>query len=230
MIKQCYNCRLLLDATNYTGEHVPPQNLFDGFPNEYKINRIVVPACQECNHAFSKIDNEIRDILAVKTEDIKSREKLASKGIRSISRTKTWLDRVNFDQNGNVKSINFKYKNYLQSHTKNFKGLFYYRYKFPIPDEFDIEIIADEKSFQKFRLARFIFDYLNTYCSFEVSGHEDIFKFKIGDLTLDENNNFYLSNNITNCSAVVSLLIYHNEIIALAFAGKREFLQSCLNS
>jgi len=230
MIKKCYNCRLTLDTTNYTGEHVPPQNLFDGFPTEYKLNRIVVPACKDCNHLFSKIDNEIRDVLAVKTEDIKSREKLASKGIRSISRNKNWLDRVTFDANGNVRSINFKYKSLLQSHLKNFKGIFYYKYGFPITDEFDIEIIADEKSFEKFRLTRFIFDYLNAFCSFEVSGHEDIFKFKIGDMTLDRSDNFYVSNNITECSAVVSLLIYHNEVIALAFAGKHNFLHTCLNA
>ena len=138
----CYNCGKSLPETNKTKEHIPAKILFDGFDEKFKLNRITVDACFECNNSFSKIDNEIRDALAIKTEELSSRRLLAEKGTLSITRNKNWLDRVKFDKNGKVESIYFKYNAFVETHKKNFKGLFYNKNNFHIGDNYEIEIIS----------------------------------------------------------------------------------------
>ncbi len=45
-------------------------------------------------------------------------------------------------------------------------------------------------------------------------------------MSLDAEKNFSPSGNILKCSAVVGLLIYHNEILAIVFAGKKAHIDS----
>ena len=218
----CYNCGILLNEENRTAEHIPAKNLFDGFSENYKLNRITVDGCFNCNNLFSKIDNEIRDALAIKTEELASRKLLAEKGTRSITRNSNWLDRATFDTNGNIISIDFKYKGFVESHIKNFKGIFYHKNKFHIGDDFQIEIISEKESTNYLGLLKILTSYLDLYGKFEHSGHPDIFKYKFVDMTLNKTNNFSPSANIDLCSAIVCQLIYHNEILAIVFAKRKD--------
>lgn len=61
----CYNCGNEFPEENITREHIPAQNLFVGYGNEYKVNRLVVPACFDCNNQYSQIDQEIRDAIGI---------------------------------------------------------------------------------------------------------------------------------------------------------------------
>ena len=72
MAKICYNCGIELNKENLSVEHVPAKNLYDDLDDTFKINRITVPACKRCNGIYSKIDQEIRDVLAIKNDNIQA--------------------------------------------------------------------------------------------------------------------------------------------------------------
>lgn len=118
MNKTCYNCGVPLDKTNRTKEHIPAKNLFQGYPDEYKMNRITVPACDECNQKYSKIDQELRDALAVINNTVDEKSELTRKGIRSILNSSNWQDRVFMGPNGRVEAVKFGYDNLINYHKK----------------------------------------------------------------------------------------------------------------
>ena len=59
----CYNCSKELVENEITREHIPARTLFDGYGNEFKTNRITVPACLECNNKYSKCDEVLRNLI-----------------------------------------------------------------------------------------------------------------------------------------------------------------------
>lgn len=181
----CYNCGTELTADNSTVEHVPAKNLYEGFSDELKRNRITVPACRTCNNLYSKIDQEIRDAIAIKSDNIEERQALIGKGVRSIMRHSNWKDRTHIDISGNVIAVDFSYANLRELHIKNFKALFYRKYGFPVPGDFIIEIIADGDE-NLIGTAQFLHDYIRQDKEWEISGHPDIFKFILKDITEDE--------------------------------------------
>ena len=75
----CYNCGNELNSQNRTREHIPAQNMFVGYPDEYKVNRITVPACYSCNNLYSKVDQEIRDAIGIMNEDNMQQHELTRK-------------------------------------------------------------------------------------------------------------------------------------------------------
>jgi hypothetical protein len=85
--------RATTDPDIETVEHVPAKNLYDGFDNQFNVNRITVPACYDCNQLYSKIDQEIRDSLAVKSDSEEQKKIMTGKGVRSILRRSNWRDR-----------------------------------------------------------------------------------------------------------------------------------------
>lgn len=82
----CYNCRIPLLPADNKREHIPAQNLYEGYSPEYKKNRIVVPCCFTCNNRFSKIDQEIRDFIGIGKETMGSDDIITQKAVRSIMR------------------------------------------------------------------------------------------------------------------------------------------------
>ena len=223
----CYNCGRELTSDNATVEHVPAKNLYEGFGEDFKKNRITVPACAECNHLYSKIDQEIRDALAVKNDNLKERQELTAKGVRSILRRSNWKDRTHFNSSGRVAAVTFSYADLRQIHIKNFKALFFRKYGIPVPDDFGIEIIADGDD-DKIDTAQIIYGYLLDGKEFEYSGHPDVFKFILRDMTPDkEKDAVYESRDFTKLVAVAGLLVYHDDIGAVVVAGKKEFIESC---
>jgi hypothetical protein len=227
MPKICYNCGIALTADNSTVEHVPAKNLYEGFDIEFKVNRITVPACVICNNLYSKIDQEIRDALAVKNDDPQQRKDLTNKGVRSILRRANWTDRTHFNSNGQVIAVNFSYSDLRKIHIKNFKALFFRKYGFPVPGNFEIDIIADGDD-SRIETAQLIHDYLCVDREFEFSGHPAIFKFIVKDMTPDkEMDTVYESGDFYKLIIVAALLIYHDNMGAVVVAGKKDYIENC---
>lgn len=223
----CYNCSKELTKDNRTVEHVPAKNLYEGFGNEFKKNRITVPSCVECNNLYSKIDQEIRDAIAVTNGDLKQRKELTGKGVRSIFRHSNWKSRTHIDINGNVTAVDFSYADLCKLHIKNFKALFFRKYGCPVPGNFIIEVFADGDE-ALIASAQVIHNYIRQDKEWEISGYADIFKFILKDMTTDlEQHIIYESNNLDKLQAVAGLLVYHDDIGTIVVAGKKDYIDSC---
>lgn len=227
MPKYCYNCGVELNKTNWTKEHIPAQCLFDGYDETYKLNRITVPGCKKCNDEYAKIDQEIRDVLAIKNDDVTQKSELTKKGIRSILSKANWKDRVFMDEHGKPTSFDFSYSDLRQIHIKNFKALFVKKYGVIVPEKFQIEIIADGDE-NLLKTAQVIHDYLTHDNKWKVSGHKDIFKFILKDITINnEQTVFAESGDLSKATAVAGLLVYHDDVGAVVVAGDKDFILSC---
>jgi hypothetical protein len=221
----CYNCGIPLTKENFTVEHVPAKNLYDDFGEDYKKNRITVPACFKCNNLYSKVDQEIRDALAIKNDNIEQKKLLTGKGVRSILRRSNWKDRTHFNNEGQVIAVDFSYADLRQLHIKNFKALFFRKYGFPVPNDFEIDILADGDE-DKIVTAQMLHDYLRIDKEFEFSGHPDVFKFIIKDMTPDvKNDKVYESNDFDKLVGVAGLLVYHDDLGSIVVAGKKEWIK-----
>lgn len=105
-IERCYNCGKELTKDAITREHIPARTLFDGYNDEFKYNRITVPACKECNNMYSKYDEEFRNLIGIITNK-KENDIIASAATRSILRKTDGFDRLRFDVWGNVRGVEF---------------------------------------------------------------------------------------------------------------------------
>jgi len=221
---RCYNCGIQLTKDTKTREHIPAQNTFVGYSPEYKKNRITVPACHTCNNEYSKIDQEIRDAIGVINEDNEKQKEITRKAAKSITRNRNWTDRINF-RNGQVASVSFSYNKFKKLHIKNFKGLFYHKYGFPIPENYEIAIIAegDEGDKKLMGIAQNWYNYVAEGDNWNASGHKDIFQFKIKYMTCDENDTIIDGGDIKDAIAFVGVLVYHKTLCPVIFAAKEDF-------
>ena len=218
--KFCYNCGCELNSTNSTVEHIPAKNLFKGFKKDIRKPLITVPACFNCNQLYSKTDQHIRDMLAVDNEDCEKLE-FTEKGFRSVM--KHSKGRVLVNSVTNDIGVTFSYEELKQLHIKNFKGIFFKEYNFPIPENFDIDIIADDEE-QNIAFGKRFYDYLIEDKRWQVSGHEDIFKYIIKDMTLDANHHIYESKDFSKLFIILSIQVYHNNLVSLVIACKKDYL------
>lgn len=225
-MEKCYNCGINLTDENKTREHIPAQNTFVGYSPEYKENRLVVPACHTCNNQYSKIDQEIRDAIGIMNEKNDMQEELTRKSVKSIMRRKNWMDRLHFD-NGKVSAVTFDYNEFKKLHIKNFKGIFYEKFGFPLPNEFEIEIIAegDEEDQKLMGIAENLYNYVAEGNHWNISGHKDVFQYKIKTLTPDEKGNIIDVDSLDYAIGIVAVLVYHKTISPVIFAAKKEFLE-----
>ncbi|MHB8262038.1 MAG: hypothetical protein ACYDCN_15620 [Bacteroidia bacterium] len=222
----CYDCGHPLTSETRTREHVPADCFYTGFGNEYKQNRITVPGCKTCNgDIYSKIDQELRDLIAVKNDVIGSKEEFTAKGIRSIIRRSGWKDRVYLDSEGNARGVAFDYNDISKLHIKNFKGLYFRKFGITLSPEFQLAIGTDGDE-DKIATIQFIHNYVRDGKEWEVSGHESIFKFILKDITIDRYGNHYESGDPSLFIAVGGILVYHNECVAVIMASKKEFIPS----
>ncbi len=169
----CYNCGKPVskrDGTE-TREHIPAQNLFEGFGDEYKKNRIVVPACEKCNGESSIIDEEFRDLIGTISER-KELGVISKKTASAIITKKKQFDRLTLDEKGGVIGVSFDKDKILANHVKIFKGLYYHQYKKPIGDNYKIAafIDPDDQSQQ-------CINYLMNNFEMKFSGHPDILSY-----------------------------------------------------
>jgi hypothetical protein len=221
----CYNCGNEFPEENITREHIPAQNLFVGYGNEYKVNRLVVPACFECNNQYSQIDQEIRDAIGVMNNHNDDQIELTRKSIKSIMRQKNWADRLHFSD-GKVLSVNFSYDDLKKLHIKNFKGVFYAKYKRPLPKDFEVEIIAegDEENEKLMGIGKLFYDYVVQNDEFLISGHEDIFMYNIKTMNPTDSEYVIDNGDVENSLCVIGVFVYHKNLCSIVIASKKEFL------
>jgi hypothetical protein len=199
----CYNCGTALTGQTNHREHIPAKNLFDGFPDSHKQNRVVVSACYTCNQFFSPIDEEFRNLIGIVTRNPNA-IKLTEKTTRSMSRLQSKIARVIYSVSNRMPfAVQFNMNDIAKYHLKNFKGLFYHKYGRRISED-QYRIMAHfDKTFESERSQRLI-NYLTQNFNFQCSGHEDVFRyilqpFRQGhqgngeDITPIEDERFYMA-------------------------------------
>jgi len=200
-----------------TKEHIPAKNLFQGYDEKYKVNRITVSACLKCNGQYSPTDEEFRNMIGIISRK-KENNQITEKTVRSVVRND--LAKTGFTNNatGNFRSVDFSNSPIENYHKKNFKGLFYHQYKKPLTDDYKLFVNIDKNDWseQTLYIKRYLEEYFNSKCS----GHPDILEYVIQpfrpeiknfgkkDLEPKENENIfagYLKYNREHLALVIAL-------------------------
>ncbi|MCG8386478.1 MAG: hypothetical protein MJA30_13105 [Cytophagales bacterium] len=199
-VVMCYNCgtEISKEAGTLTREHIPAQNLYAGYDDCYKNNRIVVPSCSTCNNGTNDIDEEFRNLIGTISENDQLNT-ISSKAARAIINRNKQFERLKFNSLGNIVGIQFKKDTINNNHKKIFKGLFYHQYGKPIPDNYKIVATFDPTD-----STGSMVQYLTTNFEWRYSGHSDIFDYILqpfreglanhdkSDLGPNEDENYYL--------------------------------------
>ena len=221
-IIRCYNCGKIID-NDKTREHIPARTLFEGYDEKYKVNRITVPACFDCNNKYSPTDEEFRNMIGIIAKR-KENNRIADKSVKSISRKETGFNRLYFSPFGKVTGVEFCQQPIDEFHKKNFKGLFYYQYGYPLSDNYELLVNVDENDYSEFTLAAI--EYLKNLFEWKYSGHEDILSYCIQPfrpgINKTDKNDLELSNNE---NVITGAFIYNQEHAALVFAVRKEYLE-----
>lgn len=220
----CYNCRRTLNKKTISKEHIPAQAFYVGYGNEFKKNRITVSACKICNENYSKTDQELRDSIGVTNDIDPLKKEYTRKSVSSILRKKG-KNKLHFDISGRVIAVSFDYKDLKKSAIKDFKGLFCYKYKYPLPKEWKIEIVSSFETEIKPKIAaNYIEAYLHKDTEWSVSGHEDIFRYKLKTLVPNTESDISDTGDITNAISIASIQEYHKKIGFLVIAARHKEL------
>ena len=199
------------------------KTLFCGFPNEYKINRITVPACYNCNQEYSKIDHTLRDLIGITNENDESLSPMTKSAIRNIFLSKkNGLERLEIDKDG-IPYIGFTIKDIIDIHKKHFKGLFYHKFKCPLPDDFDIQIVCDlDEDKTRIEYANLICTLFDKYqIEWEASGHLDIFKYRISPIVIQDKSWEIVDYETYYYDYVICKMIYLNHMSAIIIAKRK---------
>lgn len=223
-MKYCYNCGNSFSEDELTKEHIPPKCFSDVYPNEFKNNRITVLCCDECNNEYSKIDADLRDMIAIAKDGRNGNDKFLEKGVNSIIRRKVYgKDYVYDDTKGQYK-ISFNYKPIELLFDKCHKGMFYHKYGYPIDHDFVSQAsqklvnekhnTANNKIFENFHKSK--------PDSFIISGHPEIFAASILAYKPSNGNTFEITEQLEECFALSTYMIFHNEIDCLVMSVKKD--------
>jgi hypothetical protein len=204
-------------AKGETVDHIPQQCLYNGYGSDYSKNRITVPSCRECNDNFSKIENDLRDLIGIANDKNKQQLELTRSGVKSILAQKDWLDRLYVDNNGNVRGVEFDRTRLELNHLKNFKGLYYKEFKTILPQDYNINII--DQATEEIQI-NYVFSFLEKNAIWKTSGHEDIFRYKL-TLYKKENNQIIMTNKISDSLGIFCLLEYHKTVLILILGNKK---------
>lgn len=220
----CYNCRKEFNAKDMTKEHIPAKNLFEGYSEKYKVNRITVPAYSECNGKYSPTDEEFRNMIGIIAKR-KENNDIAEKAVKSILRKETGMQRLTVDNLGKVSGVSFDQTPIEDFHKKNFKGLFYHQYGTILPKDYELYVNIDEKDWSDFTLG--MLGYLKELFTWKHSGHPDILSyviepFRIGisnpskkDLMPQKDENIF-----------VGFLEYNKEHAALVIVVRKGYIEN----
>lgn len=216
---QCYNCGNFFDYQNITKEHVPAQNLFNGYSVDYKKNRITVNACKPCNEKYSKIDQVLRDAIGILNETNKDQAELTRQSVKSILRPSDGKKRLVPVISGGFDVI-FEYSHFVELHKKNFKALFLKRYGYSINEnEFKIQVICegDENNDDAMKIYYDMFHYTEDV-PWSISGHEDIFLFRMKSINVNSKTEIVDTMNLSEAIGVAAVLVYHKVLCAVVVA------------
>ncbi|MBK8565568.1 MAG: hypothetical protein IPN76_20035 [Saprospiraceae bacterium] len=221
----CYNCRIELNKDNQSKEHIPAQAFFAGYGNDFKINRITVPACKRCNIGYSKTDQELRDAIGVTNDRNEHSREYTRKSVSSILKKKG-RNKLYSDEKGSIIAVSFAYNDFKKTVIKDFKGVFHHKFGYPLPRGWKIEIVSgfEEKSRPQ-RAASSIYAHLNS-SNWSISGHTDIFRFKIEICTPDANGFINYTTEIGNAISVIGVQEYNNKLSFVIIAAKHRHLNS----
>lgn len=230
-MEYCYDCGKELTNENSNKEHIPAKNLYNGYPENYKQDRITVPACIECNHKYSKIDQEIRDAIGVMNDADPKQQEVTRQAVKSILRRNNWKERVEQNEKGQVVSVSFSYDDLKQLHIKNFKGLFCKMFGYPIPQNYEIEIVSDgdEEYEHLLKVAQVMHTYISSFNDWKASGHSEVFMYDIKTMAVNLDGNIDHNDDLESSLAVIGILIYHQKLSAVVVAAKKEFLDTIKN-
>lgn len=221
-IIRCYNCGKILD-NDKTREHIPARTLFEGYDEKYKVNRITVPACFDCNNKYSPTDEEFRNMIGIIAKR-KENNTITDKSVKSILRKEKGVNRLYFNPFGKVIGVEFCQQPIEEFHKKNFKGLFYYQYGYPLPDNYELAVNIDENDYSEATLG--FISYLKEFFEWKYSGHKDILSYCLQpfrlNITEKDKNDLPLSNDE---NIIVGALKYNQEHVALVFAIRKEYLE-----
>jgi len=217
----CYNCSKKLEKKEVTREHIPARNLFVGYDEKYKVNRITVPSCYTCNNQYSPTDKEFRNMIGIIAKR-KENNEIKEKAVKSLAENPN-SDRLVKDMFGGISGIKFNQTPIEDFHKKNFKGLYYFQFGKPLSDEYELFVNIDEADYSDFTLG--VLGYLKDMFNWKHSGHADILSycvqpFRLGitndtkeDLALHKNEDF-----------VIGCIKYNQEHAALVIAVRKSYL------
>lgn len=217
---RCYNCGKELKDGEVHREHIPAKALFKGYSEAHKYNCITVPACRNCNNQYSKVDEEFRNWLGVMSNR-KENKTITDKTVNSFLRKRSNLSRIRYDLFGKVIGVEFEEQSIKDFHKKNFKGLFYHQYGYPISENYKLIVIIDDNDRSKLTLG--VITYLKENFEWKISGHKDILSYCIQPFR----------ENLTNTNKedliigkderiIVGGFIYNREIGALVYAIRKD--------
>ena len=221
-VERCYNCGKELQDGQETREHIPAKTLFNGYDSKYKTNRITVPACFNCNNKYSITDEEFRNMIGISSNWGRN-DYITEQSVKSIIRKSPDLSHLRFDLCGRVTGVEFCENHIIDFHKKNFKGIFYNQYGYPLPDDYELFVNIDENDHSEFTSG--IIGYLKEFFELKYSGHEDIFSYCIQPLRLGvkkkDKDDLKLENNE---NIIVAMLVYNRVHGALVYAIRKEYL------
>lgn len=224
---QCYNCGNYFDRKAITREHVPAQNMFNGYSEEYKKDRITVPGCSDCNGQYSKIDQELRDAIGILNDKDPKQAEVTRQAVKSILRRKDHIERIEFLPSG-LFNVKFKYSDFVELNKKNFRALFYKKYGYTIDEnEYGIQVICegDEYNESAMRIFSMMYDYLMDGGDWLISGHEDIFQYRIKSFKVISSTQIVDTPNLNDTVGLTAIMVYHKTLCAVVTAMKRDFMQ-----
>lgn len=221
MVTLCYDCGN--PVSDETREHIPAQCFYAGYSNDYKKNRITVPACRTCNENYSKIDQHFRDAIGVKNDNNADAAELTRKSVSSILRSSNWQDKLVII-NGKVKVVAFDYVDIEKIQVKNFKGIFFSEFGFPLPQNFEVNVIieGEKEEANSKELISGVMAVLMKDQNWKVSGNEKIFKYIIKSLDQETDK----SITIKDTKFFAAVMDYHESISCLIIAQKNNAANS----
>lgn len=223
-MKKCYNCGVLfseLKKIERTKEHIPAKTLFEGYPEEYLTNRKTVPACLKCNQEYSRIDDQIRDLIGVTNESDSEKKELTAKTVRKIFSNKSeFNERMSIEDNKIY--VKFNISNIDKLHFKNFKGVYTSITKKPLSDLYKLDVYSIGQDEKKLKLGEKFIEEIERLEDWDISGHENVFKFKMAILDVESLKISEL--NFENANSEPEILVcgmkYNSTIVALVVAMK----------
>lgn len=222
-MKKCYNCGREFVKADLTKEHIPPRCFSDVYSDDHKKNRITVPCCHPCNNEFSKIDNELRDMIAVAKDARDGNMDFLEKGMKSIFQGKQLGKDFGYDPRRKQVGIKFDYELLEAMFLKCHKGIFYHKYNEPLDEKFvsqaSQKLINDKHNSPLDR--GFVNIHQSHRDSFIFSGHKEIFAASILAHKEGPNATFVSTENLNECFAVSSYLVYHDIIDCLVLSVKK---------